>query len=200
MSEMWQPDDDDSQPGLGRPRPESPQLMIAKQLVNAYVTASSAEDREYAANDAESFMLAAGDEVEMSVLIVMLGLPAADLTQRVRDLVAEKLRERLPAAVALLLRAVIGQRGPRRDNAATLLTLLSTADLAAGYIAILAGEHDAALKKAAAVELVALGKAAAGPIFEALADGQVRSWILQASGCAPGATDAEILRQIVGAP
>ena len=200
MSEAWQPDDEDYQPGLGRPRPESPQLMIAKQLVNAYVTASSAEDRQYAATDAESFLLAVGDEVEMSVLIVMLGLPDTDLTQPIRDFIAEKLRERLPAAVALLLRAVIGQRGPRRDNAAALLTLLSTADLAAGYIAVLAGEHDAALKKAAARELVALGKAAAGPILEALADGEVRSWILAASGCAPGATDAEILRQIVAAP
>jgi hypothetical protein len=95
---------------------------------------------------------------------------------------------------------MIEHRGTIRDNATALLGSLPTSALATGLIAVLAGEHADGLKQAAAMELVALGRAAAAPILDALADREVRSWILHASGCPPQATDGQILRRIAGSP
>lgn len=199
MSPDWRGEDDEGEyPGIGRPRAEPPQVMTAKQIVYAFEAAASAAEREYAAAEAQSFLLAAGEDVGMEVLAVMLALPDTELTRPALDLVEERIEERLSAAVVPLLTAAAEPHGRRRENAAALLAALPASRVAAALIGVLAGEHEDGLKRGAAAELVALGRPVAGLVLDALADAGVRRWILEAAGCPADAGDAEIMRRLVG--
>ena len=185
---------------IGRPRPESRALMTAKQLVYAYHEAQADEDREYAAAEAESFLFSLGDDADAAVLVVLLQLPARDGARTVVEMVQERRTERAPGVVATVLRVALEHDGPARANAADFLDGLSAHTLAVGLIEALAGETDHSLKRAAAEALVALGRPAASETLDALADENVRAWIVRASGAPTVATDADVMRSIAARP
>jgi hypothetical protein len=185
---------------LGRPRPEPRELMTAKQLVYAYADARSNEDREYAAAEAESFLYSLGDDADTTVLLTMLQLPARDGTWPVIEMVQERLAGRAPGVVAILLRVVLARDGAASGNAAAVLDGLSLRDLALGLIQTLAAEAEDSLKETAAAALVALGRPVASEILDALADPDVRRWIVWASGAGGSATDADVMRRVADAP
>ena len=184
---------------LGRPKPEPRALMMAKQLVYAYVEAPSDEDRDYAAAEAESFLYSLGDDADIAVLLTMLQLPARDGTWPVVELVQERLAERAPGAVPALLRLAFERGGAASSNAAAILDGLPVRALALGLIQALAGEAEDSVKESAAEALVILGRPVASEILDALADPDARPWIVWASGAGGSATDAEVMRRIVDA-
>jgi hypothetical protein len=184
---------------LGRPRPESHELMTAKQLVYAYADARSDEDKEYAAAEAESFLYSLGDDADIAVLLVMLQLPAGGVASQVVEMVQERLAERAPQVIPALLRTVLDHDGRADTNAAAVLNELPVREFALGLIGALAGAAEDSVKKSAAESLVSLGRPAASEILDALADHDVRRWIVWASGAGDAATDADVMRRIIAA-
>jgi len=189
LSDGWSP--------IGSPRPEPVDLMTARQLVNAFVDARTPEDREYAVEEAESFLVAGGDEVSDEALLAFLHIPATELTMTVLDSVATDLAARAPGTVAALLDLSLRAADAARQNAAIVLGRLSAGSLAAALVAILRRQDVRdAFKKAEAARLIAVGRPAATHIFDALAEPEPRSWIAQVAGCPPKAGDAEVMRSL----
>jgi hypothetical protein len=200
-------DDGDEQarePHIGRPRPEPPDLVMARQLVSAYTLARTPDDRSYAAEEAETYVDLHGDELSEAALATFLDLPATESTLLVLDAVANALADRAagaPTVVGRLLRLSIARSEPARANAEVVLGRISAAHLAAGLIAVLADpECGVRLKGSAAAAVVALGLPAAAQILDALAEPEPRAWIVEASGCSAAAGDAEVMRRIAARP
>lgn len=183
-------------PEFGRPRPEPPQMMTARQLVYACTEARSDDDMEYAVGEVDAFLDANGDDLDSAVLITLLDLPDDELTRPLIADVSARLADRTPAVVEAILRTATSGAGPSYDNAAAVLDMLPDTELALGLVEVLSDDTDDELKEAAANVLVVLGKPVAGIILDALADETARGWIVYASGCARDDTDAEVMRAI----
>jgi hypothetical protein len=183
-------------PEFGRPRPEPPQMMTARQLVYACTEARSDDDMEYAVGEVDAFLDANGDDLDSAVLIALLDLPDDELTRPLIADVSARLADRTPAVVEAILRTATSGAGPSYDNAAAVLDMLPDTELALGLVEVLCDDTEDELKEAAANVLVVLGKPVAGIILDALADETARGWIVYASGCARDDTDAQVMRTI----
>jgi hypothetical protein len=179
---------------LGRPRPVPPELMTARQLVDAYREARSDEDRAYALDEAESFLFTVGDDVGADVLTTFFAIPPGDATLPLFDLIEGCLGGHMPGEMGRVLHAVADGEPPAPDNALAFLLALPASLLVRSLIAVLAGREDDRVKGVAADLLLRLGEQAAVQIFDALDDREVRRWIADASGCPQTATDAQVMR------
>lgn len=184
--------------GIGRPGSRDPALMTARQLLAACQEARGADDRAYAAAETEAFLESAGQDVDDAVLLELLALPAdAALMQALSDL-ADALARRAPSVVPAVYAIAHGRAPVARANAAMVLNRLRRSDLAAGVVLVLqdtaAGQK---LKESAAESLLALVRSAPAVVFDALAEPDVRAWLVRISGCPPQLSDAELMRRLV---
>jgi hypothetical protein len=56
------------------------------------------------------------------------------------------------------------------------------------------------VKQAAADALVAAARNAAAVVLDALAEPEARAWLVEASGCSPSITDADLMRCLTTPP
>lgn len=197
---MQTPLDPDTEGGedrieLGRPRPLPPELMTARQLVDAYREARTEDDRAYAVDEAESFLFALGDDVGADVLVVFFGMPSREDTGPVFDLVEGCLAAHMPGAMGVVLRVIAHDEPAAGDSALVFLASLPVGVVVRGLIAVLAGRDDDRVKGIAAEILTGLGTEAAVELFDALDDREVRRWIADAVGCDEETDDAQLMRR-----
>jgi len=191
---QWEERDSDSRPEIGRPRPTPPELMTARQLVDAYREARTDEDRAYALDEAESFLFTVGDDVGADVLVTFFAVPSREETGPLFDLIEGCLAGHMPAKMGRVLRVVAEGESPAPDNALAFLAALPASLLVRSLIAVLAGQDEDRVKGIAADLLLGSGDEAAVQVFDALDDREVRRWIGDASGCPEDASDAELMR------
>lgn len=186
-----------SRPSIGRPRPEPQDLLTARQLAYAYAEARTQEDRDYALEDAEGFLGELHEGTAPEVLVALLGLPADEDTREILHAVHERLMSKGRAAVPALLHAAALAPEPLATNAGEVLDRMPPQDLAAALLTLLAREHNDRVKGAAAGRLVVLGRPAAAQILDALAEPELRDWVISACGLRPDASDADIMTAVV---
>jgi hypothetical protein len=184
--------------GIGRPRPEDPDLMTARQLVSACQQARDPEGLSYAAAETEAFVESLGHDVGDAVLLELLGLPCRETVMQALVDLAEALADRAPAVVPAVYRIAAGRSPAARANAEMVLGRLRRADFAAGLVLVLQDDDSGhRLKESAAESLLALARTAPVVVLDALAEPEVRAWLVQVSGCSAQLTDAELMRCLV---
>jgi hypothetical protein len=182
--------------GIGRPGPQDPALLTARQLVAACQEARGADDVSYAASETEAFLEAQGDHVDDVVLLELLGLPTREaLMQALIDL-ADAIAQRAPAIVPAVYAVATGGATQARATAETVLRRLPPSDYAAGLVLILQDEAAGRRQKEhAGKALLGLVRSAPSVLLDALAEPEVRTWLIELSGASASATDTELMRR-----
>ncbi len=182
--------------GLGRPRPEDAALLTARQLVAACEAARTPEDLAHAAEETEEFISSFGRSVDDSVLLELLSLPCEGATMQALIDLADALAQLAPAIVPKVFRLASGGSSAARANAEIVLGRLRPPDFAAGLLLVLQdGRASDKLKRGAALSLLRLTRSATVVVLDALAEPQIRLWLVRAGGYSPALSDTELMRR-----
>jgi hypothetical protein len=155
-------------------------IGLARQLVDAYSEARTGEDQDFACDSIAEFLAEFRESAPSEALLAFLGLPLTAETYPLVDETQMALAARGPAAVELLLEAVLGDvydpDGSASERAAETIDALPPGEASLGLTEVLCGRGHDDLKGAAADGLVALGGLAEPDVVAILDDPQGGDW------------------------